>query len=193
MTIDNLEIKKVSIKHNGINHIGERYGKLIILKWTGKNKTHNSYYLCKCDCGNEKEIQFSSLKRGCTKSCGCTKQSYIYKDPTQSSFNGLLLSYRTGAKTRGINFLLSEEEFKKLTSSSCFYCGKEPKTTLKIQRGKSPYIYNGIDRVDNELGYFTENCVSCCKICNMMKKNLSLDIFLEHVYEICNYSLKIIK
>jgi hypothetical protein len=54
-------------------------------------------------------------------------------------------------------------EFKNITSKSCYYCGKE-----------GP---NGIDRVDNTVGYTKENCVSCCKHCNYVKGDLSLEDF----------------
>jgi hypothetical protein len=46
------------------------------------------------------------------------------------------------------------------------------------------YLYNGIDRVDNTLGYSKENCVSCCKICNYMKQVLTLEEFYSHIRRI---------
>ena len=51
----------------------ERYGKLTILEIAYKKNNHY-YYKCKCDCGNEKIIQYSSLISGDTKSCGCYKR-----------------------------------------------------------------------------------------------------------------------
>lgn len=49
----------------------------------------------------------------------------------------------------------------------------------------SKLFRNGIDRVDNSLGYILSNVVSCCKICNYMKKDLSEQEFqdqCERVY-----------
>jgi hypothetical protein len=34
---------------------------------------------------------------------------------------------------------------------------------------RASYIYNGVDRVNNDFGYSIDNCVSCCKVCNRMK------------------------
>lgn len=51
------------------------YGRLTIIcevepvKYKSGNLSRR--FLCKCDCGNEKIIQMSSLKNGMTKSCGC--------------------------------------------------------------------------------------------------------------------------
>lgn len=52
------------------NLIGKKFGKLTVLKETGKK--HECYkYLCKCDCGNIKEVTSHSLISGETQSCGC--------------------------------------------------------------------------------------------------------------------------
>lgn len=58
---------------------GERYGKLVAVKLDkdrmeaqkalkGRPKT---YWICKCDCGNEKSISYHNLAIGSTRSCGC--------------------------------------------------------------------------------------------------------------------------
>ena len=49
---------------------GKRYGRLIVVK-RGTNKNKKTRWLCKCDCGNYKEIGATELKNGTTKSCGC--------------------------------------------------------------------------------------------------------------------------
>jgi len=71
---------------------------------------------------------------------------------------------------------LTPEQFKALILRDCFYCGVEPLQTIKF-----PYetlFYNGIDRVDSNLGYVPENCVPCCKFCNYAKHNRSKEDFL---------------
>ena len=50
----------------------ERYGKLVA-KSIAHRGTDGIYWLCECDCGNEKAISGHSLRRGTTKSCGCAK------------------------------------------------------------------------------------------------------------------------
>lgn len=53
-----------------VNLEGNRYGRLVAKEFIG-NKKHNSLWLCKCDCGNERVVYYSNLIRGNTKSCGC--------------------------------------------------------------------------------------------------------------------------
>lgn len=55
-----------------IDLVGQRFGKLLVLE-RGKRvgKTGNSYWLCKCECGVEKEISAIALRHG-QKSCGCS-------------------------------------------------------------------------------------------------------------------------
>src|SRR5260370_3652581 len=50
---------------------GQQFDKLTILHYVGKNRTGQSRWLCRCDCGTEKIIAAHHLKSGNTKSCGC--------------------------------------------------------------------------------------------------------------------------
>jgi hypothetical protein len=68
---------------------------------------------------------------------------------------------------------ISENEFNKLSSKNCYYCGVEG--------------LNGIDRLDSSIGYTKENCVPCCKHCNYAKGNLSMDHFKEWARRFVTY------
>lgn len=71
-------IKKYSVKSGitkscGCNNdlTGKKFGMLTVIKDTKKrNKNGRKIYLCRCECGNEKEITSGSLHAG-TRSCGC--------------------------------------------------------------------------------------------------------------------------
>lgn len=57
--------------------VGQKFGRLIVLKYVGNNKRRHSQWLCKCDCGNETVIVGSELKRNDkrkTRSCGCLQR-----------------------------------------------------------------------------------------------------------------------
>lgn len=52
---------------------GQRFGKLFVIRDSLKrNENHNIYWLCRCDCGNEKEITGCNL-RNKTQDCSCVK------------------------------------------------------------------------------------------------------------------------
>ena len=55
-----------------INETGNRYGKLIVVKFSHiDEKKEAAIWLCKCDCGNYKEVLGTNLRNGHTNSCGC--------------------------------------------------------------------------------------------------------------------------
>lgn len=64
----------------GKNLIGERFGRLIVIKEKGRNKRRQKIWLCKCDCGKEKEIPTSYLTSGDTTSCGCYRKECEIKN-----------------------------------------------------------------------------------------------------------------
>lgn len=60
-------------KYPDQNMIGMRFGNLTIIKLEKREKG-NSYWLCKCDCGNNKIVLGRSLFHGNTRSCGCLQK-----------------------------------------------------------------------------------------------------------------------
>lgn len=102
----------------------------------------------------------------------------------------LMGHYKQSADRRSISFSLSESEFKNFVESDCFYCGQKPCRRYRPSRYNEFYLTNGVDRVDNTLGYEIFNCVSCCKICNQFKSNLTQVQMFEFVERIYNKHLR---
>jgi hypothetical protein len=50
---------------------GQVFNKMTVLSHQGKNKTGQSLWLCRCECGNEKTVAAHHLKSDNIKSCGC--------------------------------------------------------------------------------------------------------------------------
>lgn len=51
---------------------GTRFGKLIVVRRDGRIYT-SAAWLCQCDCGNTARVRYTSLRRGETVSCGCSR------------------------------------------------------------------------------------------------------------------------
>jgi len=51
--------------------IGQKFGRLTIIKREKNNIHRASMWLCRCDCGNEIITRGRALRSGQTKSCGC--------------------------------------------------------------------------------------------------------------------------
>lgn len=100
----------------------------------------------------------------------------------ESSFIQLLAYYKRNARNAGIKFNLSHDQFQKLISSDCTYCGAPPSKVVKKLNNVT--VYNGIDRISPDGGYTINNAASCCKKCNFLKGSLSVDDFLSQVHAI---------
>lgn len=165
-----------------IDRTGQRYGRLVAIR-RAESRTvgaHRTYWLCRCDCGNEVEAY---LSRGGARSCGCArKQSGITGGCAR---NHVLRGYKAGAEKRGLCWELTDEDFDCLTSQPCFYCGIQPSAVL--QKKKIRFIYSGIDRKDNDCGYTPENAVSCCGTCNYAKHAMSYDVFVAWIARLTEY------
>lgn len=176
---------------NGVRKIrkdltGKKYGRLTVLRRVS-NRGRRVFWLCRCDCGKEKEIASDSLRHG-SRSCGCYMSECIRNRNILpygvSMMNHKYACYRKEAEKRGVEFRLSFKDFREITSRDCFYCGAKPSNCSRRDYHNGPFIYQGIDRVDNKKGYFIGNIVPCCKICNHWKVNMSVNDFIDHVEDI---------
>ena len=101
-----------------------------------------------------------------------------YQEDSTISVAELWRCVQKNAYIRGLLFTLSESDFENLIIQPCYYCGFQSASRL-----------NGIDRVDNNKGYIITNCISCCKMCNVIKNTQHPIEFLDKVASICNYYL----
>lgn len=100
--------------------------------------------------------------------------------------------YKHNAKKRDLIFKLSEKEFENFIFGNCHYCGAEPKlvkfASSSENRRDKEIIYNGIDRINNSVGYVLSNCVTCCSICNTAKSDLSFEEFNDWIKRLVRYN-----
>jgi hypothetical protein len=127
------------------------------------------FFELQCHCGNTCEVPCSWVPR--QKSCGCK----VRLPDGVAAFNYIHAHYKRQAKSRGLEWSLSEELFRELTQRDCFYCGVKPSNCKVFNSGT--FTYNGVDRIDNDLGYRDGNVVPCCGSCNRAKGVKSLAEF----------------
>lgn len=60
---------------------GESFGRLVVISKDTEKSGKNSYFICKCSCGNKKSLTKSNLISGNTISCGCFRKEW----PSKSS------------------------------------------------------------------------------------------------------------
>lgn len=149
------------MKSRLIDLTGSRFDRLLVIKRTDDDKNKNRRWLCLCDCGKEKIIHGISLSHGRTRSCGCLQKEIAGKVNTKHG--------HSGNKSRVYNV------WKAMKQRCCNpnnkeyhnYGGRGIKVCMRWQRSFSnflvdmnnpPTITHQIDRIDNNKGYFNDNC-----------------------------------
>jgi hypothetical protein len=165
-----------------IDRTGCRYGHLIVLRRLELNRHGETMWLCRCDCGTETTAKAGNLQRGKVRSCGCKRAELSQKlPPGEGGFRNLAYNYKLRAKKKGLQFSITDEEFRALTRSNCYYCMQEPSQIYKNGTDRTAYTYNGVDRKDGKLGYTRSNCVPCCGRCNLSKNTMNEAEFINWI------------
>jgi hypothetical protein len=166
-----------------VSYVGTMIGSVKILSFDEGANSKLSKFKCRCFCG---KVYFTRC-RGIVKSsqmhsCGCLKGSFNILPDNANVKNTMYRWYKSNARKKPLSFQLTKDEFFRSISQSCHYCGSLPKERdigwgLGYSKRKTINA-NGIDRVDNSVGYIMSNCVPCCRFCNDAKKNVPLQDFL---------------
>lgn len=134
-------------------------------KLSGKQKMYcssqckNSYTVRKEYLANNKQYQ-KKYREKCSKT-----EPFRYRQ------------YQDSAKSRGLEFALTFDEFCSFWKKDCTYCGSEIETI-------------GLDRIDSSIGYNIDNVVPCCWSCNRMKLNMDSEEFIEHIIKIFDHIIR---
>lgn len=145
----------------------------IIRKLDKKDKRSHAFYECSCPvCNKICIVTKGNAKK--QQSCGCIRYGKPLI-PGEVALNRLMDRYEWGASSRNLEFSLSREIMLELSTANCFYCGTEPKTSMKtsVKTLIHDMKYNGIDRINNKLGYVIGNIRTCCRDCNIAKASMT--------------------
>lgn len=170
------------------SYIGQIFNNYEVLEFDHMD-TFGRWYKVKClNCG---EVSIKHLKTIFTSKTSCDKCKHLFgnrKIPTTKAVvNCLRSEYIRGASERNFPWELVEEDFETIIQQPCYFCGQEPEFHISDQRfnkTNTPFLRNGIDRLDPTKGYTKENSVSCCSMCNRMKSNYSITDFYEKIKRI---------
>jgi hypothetical protein len=159
------------------------YGLLTVIKRHGTNNQGSATWLCKCKCGLDVVRPQYDLIHGRSTHCGCKNKLTHF----EAAKRAVLTSYKTQAKQRKLSFELTEKQFFTLINQDCYYCGEKPSNTSRGRYLNGGFLYNGVDRIDNKLGYSVKNSVPCCKWCNIAKRHRAVNDFKTWVIQAATY------
>ena len=86
-------------------------------------------------------------------------------------------SIRNLAHARGLDWQLTNEEVWNMINQNCGYCNTAPKM-VDGRKG-----FNGIDRINNDIGYYKSNCIAACWRCNRSKGAISFEL-IRSMYKV---------
>lgn len=156
---------------------GQTFGKLkVVEKNTQKQSRRGGYWLCECECGEQKTVIASSLLNGTIYHCG----KHSPKGKNHGHWKGGLYvpkSYYSsivlGAKNRGIQCNLNLEDIEQLLIEQNHKCALSG----------LPISFNdktaSLDRIDNLLGYTSSNIWWVHKDVNKMKWAYTVEQFVN--------------
>ena len=174
---------------------GQVFGKLTVVGfhsiYTRGKKSSTTRWLCRCECGFETVVHGVDLKQGKQVSCG-TGSCKNRLPNGEASFREIMRVYMRNAKARGINWVLTPDQFRTLIAGNCHYTVKAPTAIWRCKpHGYSDtLVWNGVDRLDSTKGYTIENCVPCCAEVNRAKMEMSHDDFVAMVSSIYQHRIR---
>lgn len=141
---------------------GEKHNRLTVISHAGKNSNRDSLWNCKCDCGNSVVASTYSLRSGHTKSCGCFKKEraaeLIKERSIKHGMKGTL-SYVTWEGIIKRCFNVNRPNYKDYGGRGISACDKWLSFEGFFEdMGDRPSADHSIERIDNDKGYYKENC-----------------------------------
>lgn len=173
---------------------GQRLGVLTVLGLS-ECKGGRSFWSVRCDCGNEFVMAGKTLRNRAHNECVCWARPKTFKTSQPRAMSdeesALRCAYRElkhSAKIRGYECTLTLDEFKSVVTSDCAICGAKPHREVRARTSTGGSILlNGVDRVDNSIGYLPDNVQACCWACNRMRGTLSIKEFMNHILKISDF------
>lgn len=139
-------------------YIGTKKGKLFVISVCELTKNNKPFkFLCKCDCGNTKPINYTGFISGATTHCGCVK-----RDPKNHPAYKHGLSTTKVAKTWRSMIARCENKdhpsYPRYGGRGISVCEEWHTLENFIMDMGHPDKNLSIDRIDNNKGYCKDNC-----------------------------------
>lgn len=143
-----------------INRIGQRYGRLVVIRKGNSPSPEYIVWECQCDCGNIINIKAGNLNSGNTKSCGClNREMKLIRSLKHGKTN--TAEYRSWAAMKIRCLVPTDEAYKDYGGRGIKICERWLHSFENFfeDMGKRPTMSHTLDRFPNKNGnYEPSNC-----------------------------------
>ena len=158
---------------------GKKFNRLKVIKEVDTGK-EGVYWLCRCDCGNEKVIRGVNIRKGRSKSCGCLRveglnaRSYRHGFSRRDATTERIYSIWSNMKDRCLND--SNKEFHRYGGRGIAVCDEWKGSYENFRAWALSNNYNDnlqIDRINNDGGYSPSNCRFVTAVDNVRNSSIA--------------------
>jgi hypothetical protein len=151
-------------------------------------------WIVECNkCATQIKCESDDFKSLDSRKCfTCLMEERSLLNAKQACLNDCFNIYKKSAKKRKYDFELTKDFFEATIQSNCYYCGVPPcrKHEKERKKYKLNFLVNGIDRLNNTIGYVENNVVPCCSICNRAKGTVPYLDFLSWIARLKGKNMK---
>ena len=138
---------------------GKRFGRLSVVRFANRDSGGRSLWLCVCDCGSETVVEGYNLKSGQVQSCGCLHRETVSEQFTRHGMSTSRI-YRTWSNMHQRCENENIQNYNNYGGRGISVCDEwgdfENFKDWSLEHGYAEEL--SIDRINNNLGYFPENC-----------------------------------
>lgn len=146
-----------------IDLTGQRFGRLVVLKQTEQKRYGETSWVCLCDCGKQTITTTGSLRSGACRSCGCLHREAAREQGLKSTTHGLTGTrlYRIWANMKTRCYNKRNRNYARWGARGITVCDEWRDNFQAFYDWAMANGYDDdltIDRIDNDKGYYPENC-----------------------------------
>ena len=135
---------------NGDVHVGRQFSSWTVIAPAEPDRFRKTRWMCRCECGKQRAVQQSHLRRGVSVSCGCSRRQPISHGATTG---GVSAEYKSW---RAMRSRCSTGHYVSRGIAVCDRWGSFE--AFLADMGPKPDPTYSIDRIDNLQGYEPGNC-----------------------------------